>query len=172
MKKMKKFLLTALAALVTFSSCGGALADAELPYTTYNYDYWGYIVYTPAAYVPAGSITGASFQYNGQSLGAFKNPQDLCVAQDGTVYLADSGNNRIVLLSSDMTKVVRVITGFENHGVADTFQTPTGVAVANDDTLYIADSLNRRVVVLNPDDTLNRIIEIPQLSGSVKAWAA
>lgn len=169
MKKMKKFLLTALAALVTFSSCGGALADAELPYTTYNYDYWGYIVYTPAAYVPAGSITGASFQYNGQSLGAFKNPQDLCVAQDGTVYLADSGNNRIVLLSSDMTKVVRVITGFENHGVADTFQTPTGVAVASDDTLYIADSLNRRVVVLNPDDTLNRIIEIPQLSGSVKA---
>lgn len=109
MKKMKKFLLTALAALVTFSSCGGALADAELPYTTYNYDYWGDIVYTPAAYVPAGSITGASFQYNGQSLGAFKNPQDLCVAQDGTVYLADSGNNRIVLLSSDMTKVVRVI---------------------------------------------------------------
>lgn len=109
MKKMKKFLLTALAALVTFSSCGGALADTELPYTTYNYDYWGYIVYTPAAYVPAGSITGASFQYNGQSLGAFKNPQDLCVAQDGTVYLADSGNNRIVLLSSDMTKVVRVI---------------------------------------------------------------
>ena len=169
MKKMKKFLLTALAALVTFSSCGGTLADAELPYTTYNYDYWGYIVYTPAAYVPAGSITGASFQYNGQSLGAFKNPQDLCVAQDGTVYLADSGNNRIVLLSSDMTKVVRVITGFENHGVADTFQTPTGVAVASDDTLYIADSLNRRVVVLNPDDTLNRIIEIPQLSGSVKA---
>ena len=169
MKKMKKFLLTALAALVTFSSCGGALADAELPYTTYNYDYWGDIVYTPAAYVPAGSITGASFQYGGQSLGAFKNPQDLCVAQDGTVYLADSGNNRIVLLSSDMTKVVRVITGFENHGVADTFQTPTGVAVANDDTLYIADSLNRRVVVLNPDDTLNRIIEIPQLSGSVKA---
>lgn len=169
MKKMKKFLLTALAALVTFSSCGGALADAELPYTTYNYDYWGDIVYTPAAYVPAGSITGASFQYNGQSLGAFKNPQDLCVAQDGTVYLADSGNNRIVLLSSDMTKVVRVITGFENHGVADTFQTPTGVAVANDDTLYIADSLNRRVVVLNPDDTLNRIIEIPQLLGSVKA---
>lgn len=130
MKKMKKFLLMALAALVTFSSCGGALADTELPYTTYNYDYWGYIVYTPAAYVPAGSITGASFQYNGQSLGAFKNPQDLCVAQDGTVYLADSGNNRIVLLSSDMTKVVRVITGFENHGVADTFQTPTGVAVA------------------------------------------
>ena len=169
MKKMKKFLLTALAALVTFSSCGGALADAELPYTTYNYDYWGDIVYTPAAYVPAGSITGTSFQYNGQSLGAFKNPQDLCVAQDGTVYLADSGNNRIVLLSSDMTKVVRVITGFENHGVADTFQTPTGVAVASDDTLYIADSLNRRVVVLNPDDTLNRIIEIPQLSGSVKA---
>lgn len=170
MKKMKKFLLTALAALVTFSSCAGnALADTELPYTTYNYDYWEDIVYTPAAYVPAGSLTGTSYQYNGQSLGTFKNPQDLCVAKDGTVYLADSGNNRIVLLSSDMTKVLRVISGFENHGVADTFQTPTGVAVASDNTLYIADSLNRRVVVLNPDDTLSRIIEIPQITGSVKA---
>lgn len=170
MKKMKKFLLTALAALVTFSSCAGnALADTELPYTTYNYDYWKDIVYTPAAYVPAGSLTGTSYQYNGQSLGTFKNPQDLCVAKDGTVYLADSGNNRIVLLSSDMTKVLRVISGFENHGVADTFQTPTGVAVASDNTLYIADSLNRRIVVLNPDDTLSRIIEIPQITGSVKA---
>ena len=69
MKKMKKFLLTALAALVTFSSCGGALADAELPYTTYNYDYWGDIVYTPAAYVPAGSITGASSNIMGSRWG-------------------------------------------------------------------------------------------------------
>lgn len=56
MKKMKKFLLTALAALVTFSSCGGALADAELPYTTYNYDYWGDIVYTPAEWAVAGGV--------------------------------------------------------------------------------------------------------------------
>ena len=56
MKKMKKFLLTALAALVTFSSCGGALADAELPYTTYNYDYWGDIVYTPARMCRRGQL--------------------------------------------------------------------------------------------------------------------
>ena len=98
MKKMKKFLLTALAALVTFSSCGGALADAELPYTTYNYDYWGYIVYTPAAYVPAGSITGASFQYNGQSLRDVQEfRRTCCVAQDGTVYQVLSTGSRLVL---------------------------------------------------------------------------
>lgn len=170
MKKMKQVLLTALAVLVALtSSASFAKADTELPYTTYNYNYWSDLVYTPAAYVPDGTITGETFLYNGQSIGAFKNPQDLCVAPDGNIYLADSGNNRIVILDGDMTQVVRIITGFENHGVADTFQTPTGVAVSSDGTLYIADSLNRRVVVLNADDTLNRILEIPQMAKTVKA---
>ncbi len=168
MKKMKRLLLASLAVLMLFSSLAPyAQADTELPYITYNYDYWEDIVYTPAAYVPAGTVTGTSLRCNGKEVGAFKNPQDLCVAEDGTIYLADSGNNRIVVLSEDMANVKRIITGFENHGVSDTFQTPTGVALGNDGKLYIADSLNRRIVVLNTDDTLNRIIEIPQTSQSV-----
>ncbi len=168
MKKMKRLLLASLAVLMLFSSFAPyAQADTELPYITYNYDYWGNIVYTPAAYVPAGTVTGSSLRCNGKEVGAFKNPQDLCVADDGTIYLADSGNNRIVVLSEDMASVKRIITGFENYGVSDTFQTPTGVALGNDGKLYIADSLNRRIVVLNTDDTLNRIIEIPQMSQSV-----
>ncbi len=168
MKKMKRLLLASLAVLMLFSSLAPyAQADTELPYITYNYDYWEDIVYTPAAYVPAGTVTGTSLRCNGKEVGAFKNPQDLCVAEDGTIYLADSGNNRIVVLSEDMANVRRIITGFENHGVSDTFQTPTGVALGNDGKLYIADSLNRRIVVLNTDDTLNRIIEIPQTSQSV-----
>ncbi len=168
MKKMKRLLLASLAVLMLFSSFAPyAQADTELPYITYNYDYWGNIVYTPAAYVPAGTVTGATLRGNGEEVGAFKNPQDLCVADDGTIYLADSGNNRIVVLSEDMASVKRIITGFENHGVSDTFQTPTGVALGNDGKLYIADSLNRRIVVLNTDDTLSRIIEIPQMSQSV-----
>lgn len=170
MKKLKQLLLTALAVLVAFSSSASfARADTELPYTTYNYDYWEDLVYTPAAYVPNGSITGEGLQYEGKSIGAFKNPQDICVAPDGTIYLADSGNNRIVVFNSDMTQVLRIISGFENHGVADTFQTPTGVAVSNEGGLYIADSLNRRVVILTPDGTLDRILEIPQMAQSVKA---
>ncbi len=170
MKHMKKSFLALLALFALLASClTPALADTELPYTAYNYDYWDDIELAPAAYVPKGAVLGSQLTWNGEPLGDFKSPQDLCVAPDGRVYLADSGNNRIVVLSGDMTRVENVITGFENHGTADTFATPTGLAVAEDGTLYIADSMNRRVVALRSDGTLDRILEIPQLSQQVSA---
>ena len=79
----------------------------DQPYDTYNYDYRENIVLTPAAYVPEGSVTG-------QSLGttAFREPQDLCVAPDGLIYVADTQNNRIVVVSKDMKNTVRIIEEF------------------------------------------------------------
>ncbi len=161
MKGMKRLLalLTAWIALVTGAP---ALADAALPYDTYNYDYWDNIVHTPAAYVPDGMVQGVSLTWQGEPIGSFRNPQDLFVADDGLVYLADSGNNRIVVMNSDMTEVVNIITGFDREGKADRFSNPTGLAVSQSNQLYIADSQNRRIVVLNQDGTLARIVENPK----------
>lgn len=57
-----------------------ALATGSLPYDCYNYDYWNNILYTPAPYVPNGNISGVSLIWQGESLGAFRSPQDLCVS--------------------------------------------------------------------------------------------
>lgn len=160
MKNLMRILALALALMCLGASL--TLADTDLPYTSYNYDYWEDIVYTPAPYVPAGSVGGTSLTWNGEPLGAFKSPQDLCVAPDGTVFLADSGNNRIIQLDSSLKTVLNVITGFDNAGEADTFSNPTGVAVSEKMQLYIADSQHRRIVVLEPDGTLARIVENPQ----------
>lgn len=159
MKNMKRSLLAWLMLLVMLMTSVPAYAD-DIPYDTYNYDYWGDIFRTPAAYVPQGSVLGTDLTWNGASLGAFVEPQDLCVAPDGSVWVADTNNHRIVVLDSTMTSVLNVLTGFDNHGLQDQFNKPTGIAVT-EDAIYVADSMNRRIVALELDGTLRHIIELP-----------
>lgn len=166
MKKMNSLLALALAAMLLLG-CIPASAE-ELPYDTYNYDYWGDIFRTPAAYVPQGSVLGSGLTWNGESLGAFVEPQDLCVAPDGTIWVADTNNHRIVVLDAAMQTVLNVIKGFDNHGLQDQFNKPTGVAVTEDGKVYIADSMNHRIVTLDKDGNLASIIEIPGAAATQK----
>ena len=164
MRKMKlKAILSLCLALVVLLSTEGIVAMAdELPYDTYNYDYREYIHYTPAAYIPEKTIRGLDLSFHGEPIGAFKTPQDMCLAPDGTIYIADTGNNRIVVLDNAMKNVLHIITTFKNGEKDDTFKSPYGVAVSEKGWVYIADQKNKRVVVLDENDALMQIIENPQ----------
>lgn len=160
MKKLnvfKRIAASVLTALMLCLTIGEVALAEELPYDTYNYNYREDIVYTPAAYVPNGSVTGLS-----TGTTAFKEPRDLCVAPDGLVYVADTGNNRIVVLNEEMTEAIRIIDGFDNDGTADTFNQPYGVCVSENMQLYVADSMNKRIVVLTPEGEFVKIIDNPQ----------
>ena len=159
MKQLKFILCLVLLACLAF---GNAFAVDSLPYDCYNYDHWNNILYTPAPYVPDGLVSGATLRFEGAPVGAFRNPQDLCVSPDGDVYIADTGHNRIVVLAQDLKTVRRIITGFEAEGAAQTFSAPSGVAISEKHRLYIADSLNRRIVVLEPDGTFVKYVKNPQ----------
>lgn len=156
---MKKFnriagLLLALVLLV-LSLPVDAIA---VPYDCYNYDYWIDVVHTPAPYVPDGSISAVSLGLDKP----FSNPQDICVAPNGNLYIADTGNNRIIIVSGRNHQVERVITAFDNHGKEDHFSAPTGVCVSQKQQLYVADRENKRIVVLDDNDSVVRIVENPQ----------
>ena len=161
-KPLSRIISLCMAAAVLSLSIGEEVHATSLPYDTYNYDYREYIHYTPAAYVPSTEIGGENFTYNGEPVGRFLTPQDLCQADDGDIYVADTGNNRIVVLDSSMSKVVNIITTFDNEGTEDSFNQPYGVCVSENGQIYIADSQNHRVVVLEKDGTLVKIVANPQ----------
>ena len=156
MNKMKQFVAFLLVICSVLLSIPTTVLADDLPYNTYNYDYWENAVETPAAYVPDGAISGVSLE-----VGAFLNPQDLCVSSDGDLYIADTGNNRIVVVDGTSKKVKHIISTFLNDGKEDSFSSPYGVCVSEKDQLYIADRDHMRIVVLELDGTLVRIVENP-----------
>ncbi len=156
MKLKKIFGAIALSVMVLLSSMT-VRAEDDVPYDTYNYNYWKDVVKTPAAYVPNGSITGETIGTT-----SFKEPQDICISGDGEVYLADTGNNRIVVMDSKMSKVNRIIDTFTRDGEEDHFNAPYGVCVSENNELFVADSNNARIVVLSPEGEFKRIVNEPK----------
>jgi len=162
LNKFKAVISLCLTLIVLLTTEGiTAMAD-ELPYDSYNYDYRKYIHFTPAPYIPSRTVSGLDFTWGGEPLGAFKTPQDMCQAPNGDIYIADSGNNRIVVLDYAMKNVLKVITTFNNNGTEDKFNNPYGVCVSEKGWVYIADMKNKRVVVLDENENVQLIIENPE----------
>lgn len=149
---MKRIIAIMIVAAMLLLEPVSAFAQT-LPYDTYNYDYQKNVVPTPAAYIPENVIYSVDLE-----CGKFASPQDMFIAQDGIVYVADTGNNRIVVLNSDMT-LNRVISSFDNEGTEDTFSGPNGVYCSPENVLYIADTENSRVVILDANGQLVDIIQ-------------
>ncbi|MBB3069466.1 DNA-binding beta-propeller fold protein YncE [Paenibacillus baekrokdamisoli] len=131
-------------------------AGAVQPYESYNYSYWSEPVPAPAGYLPSKVHKGQDF-----GIGAMSTPQDLFVDDSGTIYVADTGNNRIIVWNSDWT-LARVIKSFDRAGTADTFSHPSGVYATGEGILYIADTDHQRIVILNQQDQFVGLIEAPK----------
>lgn len=161
-RKLRRAAILCLTSLLLAGVTEGKVHATSIPYDTYNYDYREYIHFTPAAYVPDTIVRGSSLTCNGEPLGNFTTPQDLCQAGDGRIYVADTGNNRIVVLDEKMKQVLNVITAFDNNGTEDSFKQPYGVCVSEKNEIYIADSQNNRIVVLDQEGKLVKIVANPQ----------
>ena len=74
------------------------------------------------------------------------NPNDLYIANDGQIYIADTGNNRILKFSESGEFVCSFLNS-EKDGLI----TPKGVTTDDEQNIYIADSGNQRIVVLDKD---------------------
>jgi sugar lactone lactonase YvrE len=78
----------------------------------------------------------------------------LDVAEDGTLYVADTGNHRILHLSPE-GEILDQWGGFADLSQGDapggTFNEPWDVAVAPDGTIYVADTWNHRIQHFSDD---------------------
>ncbi|MEN2984908.1 MAG: YIP1 family protein [Dictyoglomaceae bacterium] len=148
---MKRLLfITLFISLILEITFGGT------PYYTYIYNEKRRPVPSLPGFEPEKIITGESIGINN-----FSSPQDLFVDKEGNMYIADTGNNRIVIVTSDF-KLKKIIDSFNNNGKVDTFNLPTGLFKTDDGKIYIADSEKGRIVVLKEDGSLYKIIGKPE----------
>ncbi len=140
---------TALLLLLSFS------LPQALGHGSYTYNIDGETVPGPQAYRVVGELYGDDL-----GVGPLRDPRDVVVSPNGRVYIADSGNDRILILDKHFN-LLQVIEEFENGAEASQFSQPTGLFVTAEEKLYIADYGNRRVVVLDDKHRLQRIIENP-----------
>lgn len=148
-----------VAAILTLLGSGYGSAFGMVPYETYVYDYEGEYAVSPDAYVPDRVLDARDM---GIDSGNLQQPADLVAGEDGDIYIADTGNNRIVVLDGRF-RLRREIAQFvrADTGETDGFNSPAGLFFSGEGLLYVADSKNARIVVLRPDGELVRILEAP-----------
>ena len=149
-----------------------ARAAEYAPYDTYIYSNNGIYMLSPHAYVPARLI-------NGEGIGldaALKNPADLAVDEEGNVYIADTGNNRIVVLDSEyrlrftlvgyedavMPASASPADGGQDAETENPFKEPKAVFVTPEGMIYVGDTMNGRIAVFGPEGNFLEAYEAPE----------
>jgi len=106
----------------------------------------------------AGSMQG--FKDGNANDSEFNYPCGIAISCNGTLYVADSHNNRIRKISSN--GIVSTITG-STMGFKDgntnsaLFNYPKGIAISNDNTLYVADTYNHRIRKISTNGIVSTI---------------
>ena len=156
---MKKFakILCALFVIIMIASCATVSASASSAYQTYTYAIGGYALHSPDAYTADANIVDSEFMGLDTPL---NKPGDLITDNDGNVYIADAGNNRIVCLDR-YYKVKFTIKNFVNEqGVDDGLTGPEGLFVTQD-RIWVCDTGASRIVVFDREGEFIKIIEAP-----------
>jgi len=157
MKKITSVLLVVLS-LVLILPVLTVGASASAAYQTYTYSIDGEALYSPDAYSPEKAIT-----YTDMGLTVpLNNPRDLVTDKDGNVYIADTGNNRIVILNRYYEYQGELSEFINGQGNNDKFDAPQGVFVT-DESIWVCDTKNSRLVEFNKKDrSFQQILDAPE----------
>jgi DNA-binding beta-propeller fold protein YncE len=88
----------------------------------------------------------AKGDFKGKANAGLYAPHGVAVAGDGRVFIADSGNNRLVVCDADLGNPQSI--GKSGAG-AEEFSAPTGVAIGPSGNVYVTDAGNKRIQVLD-----------------------
>lgn len=92
--------------------------------------------------------TGLPDQLSAPGSSTFGNPKGLALDLSGNLYIADTGNNRILRVAAgETTAALFAISGLSSPS---TLSSPNQLTVDSAGNLYIADSGNNRIVEVSP----------------------
>ena len=154
----KKFISLLLLFALVFSI--GIPVSARTPYANY------YIQENErtAMPIPAAYETNTVIDFLSTETGKLNNPEDMFIDDDGKIYVADTGNNRIVVYDSDYSFLFEISSdGTYEEGDLSALKEPKGVYVDPDDgAILVADSGNARIVEFTKYGNLRYSYPTPQ----------
>lgn len=157
--KLKIGVILVLATLILVVSYAAPVnATALVPdHKSYSTTYYGNPAEGPAPFIIENVITGEKL-----GCGNFNAPVDVFAAQNGQLYIADTGNNRIVVLNENM-EFLREYSGVDNSESGhEPFRGPQGLFVTGDGEIYVADTENNAIVHMDSEGNLIRRITRPE----------
>ena len=152
--RFAKVIILALVLILTLGSLG---VFAYEPYETYTYSIDGFALKSPTAYSAKDVLTDVDLKINridAKKAKLSNTASDIATDADGNVYIADTGNDRIVILDK-YYKAKELVSAYVNEfGEECTIKAPEGVYIATEGegadakkTLYVCDTGNAQIVV-------------------------
>ncbi len=155
MSGLKKLTSLISAAAISISVLAVNTSALET-YDPYSYDRWGDAVASQAGYTAEKYVDG-----NTIGCGALDEPADLFISHDNLMYIADKGNNRIVVTDLDFN-FKKEMKAFTYKDETLTLAKPTGVYVDQyTGFIYVCDTENDRVIKCDTDGNVDRLFEKP-----------
>jgi len=167
MKKLTKIIIVALVLVMLF---GTVYSSAYEPYDTYTYSIDGKMMKSPAAYSADDvydTIDMEISKLDPQNPG-LKDASDLVADSKGNLYIADKGNNRIVVLDKYYKARAILSSYVDENGRVQTLNAPQGVYVTDENKtangesyIYVCDTANLRIVIFDRSYNYVRTINKP-----------
>ncbi len=127
------------------------------------------VEFVAVASILAGRSDAGSVNDRG-TLARFNNPTSVAVDTSGTVYVADTDNNLIRMIST-ASVAVQTLAGqvtpgsSDGQGAAALFNNPSGVAVDLSGTVFVADSNNHIIRAINSSTGMVQTLAGSGISG-------
>ncbi|MBQ8880470.1 MAG: YIP1 family protein [Clostridia bacterium] len=166
--RITKVAVLAIAMILLF---GTVLSSAYESYDTYTYSIDGEALMSPAAYTPDTAIydSKAMGLVGADGTGGLSGASDITTDSRGNFFIADSKNNRIVVLDKYSYRCTRIVSEYvDEYGKTKTFNSPKGIYITNpgkmvdgSESIYVCDMLNKSIIVFDGDFNYIKTITVP-----------
>lgn len=143
--------LSGFAICLLIFGLSGINAKADTSFNTYLYDEWDDSVKAPASYDAVKSVNGLQMDS-----GAWSVPEDFCMDDAGNLYIADTGNERILILDEELClkKTIETVGyGGEDIPLTDV----EGIYVAENGLMYVCQTSLGRVLEIKGGEVIGEI---------------
>lgn len=131
-----------------------ALLSFEVSAEGYLYNRDGVDVPIPDAYQYVGSI-----QVQDNTGTSALSPQDMAVSENGVIFVADTDNNRVLILGNEGNVALSEFT--LPSGEMTWLRAPEGICALSDEDFLVADTNNNRILHCTAQGSVLKVIDKP-----------